>query len=161
MSDFLVELQAILDQEKSKGNINRSINKMQKELDKLKLRTELDQKTVYKFVEQLETVLNQKITISNISIDSETGQQLGKTIAQNVADGIENAIGKIDTEVQKLTNQANDEAKELLPRQDDTKSAVYILNSFMGVLDNVKDKINSFQGSGLGTGITAFVKNFA
>lgn len=161
MSDFLVELQAILDQEKSKGNINRSINKMQKELDQLKLRTEFDQKTVYKFVEQLETVLNQKITISNISIDSETGQQIGKTIAQNVGDGIENASGKIDAEVQKLTNQANDKAKELLPRQDDTKSAVDISNSFMGVLDNVKDKINSFQGSRLGTGITAFVKNFA
>lgn len=161
MSDFLVELQAILDQEKSKGNINRSINKMQKELDKLKLRAELDQKTVYKFVEQLEAVLNQKITISNISIDSETGQQIGKTIAQNVADGIGNASGKIDAEVQKLTNHANDEAKELLPRQDDTKSAVDVLNSFMGVLDNVKDKINSFKGSGLGTGITAFVKNFA
>lgn len=161
MSDFLVELQAILDQEKSKGNINRSINKMQKELDKLKLRAELDQKTVYKFVEQLETVLNQKITISNISIDSETGQQIGKMIAQNVRDGIENASGKIDAEVQKFTNHANDEAKELLPRQDDTKSAVDILNSFMGVLDNVKDKINSFKGSGLGTAITAFVKNFA
>lgn len=70
MDDFLILLQAKLDEVKSKGNVNSDISKIQNHIDKLKIQAEIDPKTIYNLVKQLESVLNQKINISNINIDT-------------------------------------------------------------------------------------------
>lgn len=106
MDEFLILLQAKLDEAKSKGNVNTDIDKLQSQLDKLKVQVELDPKSLSNIVKQLESALNQKINISNISFDSKTGQKIGTNIAQDIANSI-NKSGKIDAEIQKITNQVN------------------------------------------------------
>lgn len=85
MDEFLILLQAKLDEAKSKGNINADINKIQDQIDKLKIQATIDPKTISNLVKQLETVLNQKINISNIGVDTnsavKSAQQAGKQIS--------------------------------------------------------------------------------
>ena len=103
MDDFLIELQAKLDEAKSKGNINSDIDKIQSQIDKLKIQAEIDPKTISNLVKQLETVLNQKINISNININqsqvskqaTQTGQQIGNSIAQGITSGINKATSSL------------------------------------------------------------------
>ena len=103
MDEFLIQLQAKLDEAKSKGNINSDINKIQNQIDKLKVQAEIDPKTISNLVKQLETVLNQKINISNININqsqilkqtTQTGQQIGNNIAQNITSGINKATSSL------------------------------------------------------------------
>jgi len=107
MDEFLIELQAKLDEAKSKGNINSDIGKIQGQLDKLKIQAELDPKSISNIVKQLEGILNQKINISNINFDTKTGQQIGNTIAKNITDGIGKSSSKINNEIKKVTEQIN------------------------------------------------------
>lgn len=69
MNEFLIELQAKLDEAKSKGLINSDIDRIQGQINKLKVQAEIDPNTISKLVKQLESVINQKITISNINVD--------------------------------------------------------------------------------------------
>ena len=96
MNEFLIQLQAILDREKSKSNVTKSINRMQSQLDKLKLQAELDPKTVTKLVEKIEKVTNQKITISNIDTGQalKNAQQTGAQIGNAINQGVENSVNK-------------------------------------------------------------------
>lgn len=107
MDEFLILLQAKLDEAKSKGNINADIKELQNQLDKLKVQVTLDPKSLANIVKQLESALGQKINIPNITVNSKVGQQIGHNIADNIANGISKASGKVDAEVQKLANQVN------------------------------------------------------
>ena len=68
MNEFLVLLQAKLDEAKSKGLINSDISSLQGQLDKLKLQVELDPNAAQKLANDIGKLINQKITISNINI---------------------------------------------------------------------------------------------
>ena len=107
MDEFLILLQAKLDEAKSKGNINSDVDKIQNQIDKLKIQAEIDPKSISNILKQLESVLNQKINISNISFDSKIGLQIGNNIVQNVTDGISKSSGKVNAEIQKIANQVN------------------------------------------------------
>ncbi|MCM1232636.1 MAG: phage tail tape measure protein [Ruminococcus flavefaciens] len=107
MDEFLMSLQAQIDKEKSKGNINNDLNIIQKELDKLKVQAEIDKNSLSNIVKQLESALGRKINIPNISFDSKTGQQIGSNIAQNIADGVSKASDKVNAEVQKMADKIN------------------------------------------------------
>ena len=107
MDEFLILLQAKLDEAKSKGNVNADIKELQNQLDKLKVQVEIDPKSLTKIVKQLESTLGQKINIPYITVDSKVGEQIGNNIADNIANGISKASGKVDAEVQKLANQVN------------------------------------------------------
>lgn len=92
MDEFLILLQAKLDEAKSKSNVNADIDKIQNQLDKLKIQAEIDPKTISNLTKQLEGILNQKIVISEIGINSnnvikaaqQTGQKIGNAINQGV-----------------------------------------------------------------------------
>ena len=94
-NEFLIELQAKLDEAKSKGNVNSDIDKIQSQIDKLKIQAEIDPKAISNLVKQLENVLNQKINVSNIKIDAneiiKSGQQAGKQFADSVSQGFNNS----------------------------------------------------------------------
>ena len=94
MDDFLILLQAKLDEAKSKGNINDDINRLQKQIDKLKIQAELDPKTVQNLADNIGKLINQKITISNIGVDTKSaakaGQDYAKQFSQGVTQGIKN-----------------------------------------------------------------------
>lgn len=107
MDEFLLELQAKLDEAKSKGLINADIEKIQQQVDKLKLQAEIDPKALSNIIKQIEGVLNQKINIGNIKFDSQTGTKIGESVADNIVSGIQKAGDKVSNEIQKITNQSN------------------------------------------------------
>lgn len=95
MDEFLILLQAKLDEAKSKGNVNSDIKELQNQLDKLKIQVELDPKATQKLADDIGKLLNQKITISNINIDTKSGikagQEYGKQISQGISQGMSSA----------------------------------------------------------------------
>lgn len=121
MNEFLIELQAKLDEAKSKGIINSDIDKLQGQLNKLKVQAEIDPNTISNLVKQLEGIINQKITISNINVDrgstvkeaQKIGQEMGQQIGNQIKNGISSAIQKGDfkTEFIFSANKQNDVAK--------------------------------------------------
>ncbi|MDE7423637.1 MAG: hypothetical protein K2N51_08095 [Lachnospiraceae bacterium] len=117
MDDFLVLLQAKLDEAKSKGNVNADIDKIQGQINKLKIQTEIDPKTISNLTKQLEGIINQKITISNIEINqnnvAKTAQQTGQQIGNAISQGVGNVIQKGNfTKVFKSTGNFNNIAKD-------------------------------------------------
>lgn len=105
MNEFIIELQAKLDEAKSKSNVNTDIDKLQSQLDKLKVQVEIDPKSLAVIVKQLESALGQKIKIPNIAIDSKIGQQIKSNIEQSISEGINKSSEKVNTEIQKLTER--------------------------------------------------------
>lgn len=96
MNEFIIELQAKLDQAKSINNLNGSdgdIAKLQKKLETLKLQAELDQDSVKELADDIEKLLNQKIVISNIGVDTKqankTGQQTVEAFNKGVSQGLD------------------------------------------------------------------------
>ena len=79
-----IELQAALEKTKSVNNINRDIEKIKAQIKQLKIQAKLDPDATQALVKELETVLRQKISISNIEIDTssavESAQQVNKQI---------------------------------------------------------------------------------
>ena len=109
MNDPILNLQAKLDKAKSVKSINSDIQDIQRQLDHLKLQTEIDPKSISSLNKQLDQLLGQKITLSNIEVDEsqvqQVGQQIGNTISNNITDGVRKASGEITTEIEKIGNQ--------------------------------------------------------
>lgn len=112
MDEFLLQIQAKLDEMKSKGNINSDIDALQSKIDKLKIQAEIDPKTISTITSQLEAILNQKIDITNININSsqaakdamQAGQQIGQQINQGISKGLNENINTLDTFRRSLQN---------------------------------------------------------
>jgi len=98
MNENLIQLQAKLDEAKSKNNINSDIVKLQNQLNHLKLQAELNPKAVANLTREIEKAVNQKITISNVEIDDEqvtkNARQTGQTLGQKIGDEIKQGISK-------------------------------------------------------------------
>jgi len=108
MDEFLILLQVKLDEAKSKGNINDDIDKIQSQIDKLKIQAEIDPKTISNLVKQLETVLNQKINISNVIIDTsqinKAGQKVGQEFNNSVSKELNESSNILDSFKKSLQN---------------------------------------------------------
>lgn len=117
MDEFLILLQAKLDEAKSKGLINSDISSLQGQLDKLKLQVELDPKVAQKLANDIGKLNNQKITISNINIDTNqavrNAQQSGQQIGRQIQNGINSVIqkGNFTTEFTFSADKRNNTAK--------------------------------------------------
>lgn len=96
MNEFLVQLQAILDSEASKGNINKSIERIQNQINKLSIKTEIDPKSILNIKRQIEKLTNQKIELSNFNVDAQNlgkvGKQAGEQIGKQFSQGISNVL---------------------------------------------------------------------
>lgn len=108
MDEFLILLQAKLDEAKSKENVNDDIDKIQSQLDKLKIQAELDPKAAQKLADSIGKLINQKIVISNIGIDGKSatkaGQEYGKQFSQGVSQELKSNSLKLDTFKKSLAN---------------------------------------------------------
>ena len=108
MNDFLILLQAKLDEAKSKGNIDANIDKLQGQLDKLRLQVEVDPKSVQKIADSIGKLTNQKIVLSNIGIDTKSGikagQDYGKYFNQGVSKELKNNSSKLEIFKKSLEN---------------------------------------------------------
>lgn len=109
MNEFLIELQAILNTEISKGNINKSITRLQNQIDKLKLQAEIDPKTIFNLKRQIEKATNQSITFSNINLNSgqieKTGQQIGSGINKGLMAGLGGIRNSIYNVIKEFNNK--------------------------------------------------------
>lgn len=131
MNEFLIELQAILNTEISKGNINKSITRLQNQIDKLKLQAEIDPKTIFNLKRQIEKATNQSITFSNINLNSgqieKTGQQIGSGINKGLMaslGGIRNSIYNVIKEFNNKKISFSDLAKTFNLNRADIDSSV-------------------------------------
>lgn len=142
MNEFLVLLQAKLDEAKSKGLINSDIASLQGRLDKLKLQVELDPNTAQKLANDIGKLINQQITISNINIDTnqvirsaqQTGQQIGNALNQ----GVENSVKKATNTLKSFSE---------LKIGTGNINAVFNENGLLDVeksLDRIKEKYSEF-----------------
>lgn len=121
MDEFLILLQAKLDEAKSKGNVNADIKELQNQLDKLKVQVELDPKATQKLADDIGKLLNQKITISNINIDTKSGikagQEYGKQISQGISQGMSSA-SKSTEKVLRDFSELNDAKRKFVDGHD-------------------------------------------
>lgn len=117
MDEFLILLQAKLDEAKSKGNINADIGKLQSQLDKLKVQVEIDPKAAQMLADSIGKLINQKIVISNIGIDTNSGikagQEYGKQISQGISQGMSSA-SKSSEKVLRDFSELNDEKRKFV-----------------------------------------------
>lgn len=109
MNDPILNLQARLDKAKSTRNINSDIQAIQRQLDELKLQPEIDPKSVSALNRQLDHLLEQKITLSDIEIDQnqirQSGQQIGNAISSTISDSVRKTSDEITTELEKIGEQ--------------------------------------------------------
>lgn len=99
MNEFLIELQAILNTEISKGNINKSITRLHNQIDKLKLQVEIDPKTIFNLKRQIEKATNQSITFANINLNSGQIEKTGQQIGSGINKGLMSSLGSIKNSI--------------------------------------------------------------
>lgn len=161
MNEFLVLLQAKLDEAKSIENLNGTngdIASLQGKLDELKLQAILDPKTAQKLANDIGKLINQKIIISNVGVDTKSaikaGKEYGKQFNQGVSQELKNnkitqvfntkdldAQGKIY--VQKVNNTIAKTKSEL---ESKLRNAGYSDINIKGVED-AKGKIKSLTAT--------------
>lgn len=121
MDEFLILLQAKLDEAKSQGNINNDIKVLQSQLDKLKIQVELDPKAAQKLADSIGKLINQKIVISNIGIDAnagiKAGQEYGKQISQGISQGM-SSVSKSTEKVLRDFSELNDAKRKFVDGHD-------------------------------------------
>lgn len=121
MDEFLILLQAKLDEAKSKGNVNADIKVLQSKLDNLKIQAELDPKAAQKLADSIGKLINQKIIISNIGIDTnagiKAGQEYGKQVSQGISQGMSSA-SKSTEKVLRDFSELNDAKRKFVDRHD-------------------------------------------
>lgn len=139
MDDFLILLQAKLDEAKSKGLINSDILTIQDQLEKLKLKAEIDPnslKNIAQLLQNLSKASNGKLNIDTSQIMNalnqvtknaqQTGQQIGQQINQGMSQSFsksENAInsfknslknaGKSSSEIQSIIDKVKTLTKQI------------------------------------------------
>lgn len=107
MNEFLIELQAILNTEVSKGNINKSITRLQDQIKKLQLQAEIDPKTIFNLKRQIEKATNQSITFSNINLNSGQIEKTGQQIGSSINKGLMASLGGIRNSIYNVIKQFN------------------------------------------------------
>lgn len=160
-NDFLVLLQAKLDEAKSKGLINADINKIQLQLDKLKIQAEINPKSISNIVSQLEKILNQKININNINVDTNSAQKAGQNYMEQFNQGALQELSKSKNAIESFKNSLSNAGKnsleidsiidkiKLLNVQIDSLRFSESTNGFMNIdisgLDEFKNKVKITQ----------------
>lgn len=121
LNEFIIELQAKLDEAKSKENVNDDIDKLQTQLDKLKIKAEIDPKTISNLTKQLENIIGQKIVISNIGVDqnniTKAAQQTGKQIVNSINKEIESA-GTVTNKILRDFSELNNAKRKFVDDHD-------------------------------------------
>lgn len=149
MDEFLILLQAKLDEAKSKENLNGAngdIAKLQSQLDTLKVQAEIDPKTISELTRQLEGILNQKIMISDVSINSgnvvKDAQQTGRQIGNAINQGVTNATSKANKALKSFTDlrSFSELNKSISNFHVDTSE----LKNYKYILDDVKNTFAEF-----------------
>lgn len=140
MDDLLVLLQAKLDEAKSKGNINTDIDKLQGQLNKLKIQAEIDPKSISNITQQM----------------SKLGIQIGQDFGKSFNNGLQSTI---NTNVLNQINKISDSSTSTIVQNEKKKQEAYKATSdavvyHAGVISklNKAETNGRFYGSNRGTG---------
>lgn len=146
MDEFLVLLQAKLDEAKSKGNVNADIKELQSQLDKLKVQVEIDPKAAQKLANDIGKLVNQKIIISNIGIDTnktiKTAQQTGQQIGNAINQGVTNAVSKAGNALKSFSDLRS--FSELNKSINNFHVDTSELKNYKSILDEIKTTYAEF-----------------
>ena len=88
LDEFNLQLSGELDQNKSKTNINSDLVKIASAIDKLKVQAEIDPNSVKNIAQQLSTVMNQKVVVNNIQVDTNQASKAGAQVGQNIGESL-------------------------------------------------------------------------
>lgn len=128
-NNFIIDIMAKLQNKASQSQLNADIKSIQKSLDKLRLKSEIDPKSiqdlqkrigeikvkagldpndVQNMTRQLEDIANRKISVSNISIDqgqaAKSGQTAGKTLAENLNRSLAESLNAVKQNIADILN---------------------------------------------------------
>ncbi len=121
-NQFLIELQAKLNETKSETNINTDLDTIEKAIEKLKVQAEIDPNSVKNIAQQLSNILNQKIVVNNIQIEpnnaikdsQQVGQKIGGAINQSVSSSLKSIKNDIANTLKTMPRlNATDIIKEM------------------------------------------------
>ena len=102
-NQFLIELQAKLNETKSETNINTDLDTIEKAIEKLKVQAEIDPNSVKNIAQQLSNILNQKIVVNNIQIEPNNAikdsQQVGQKIGGAINQGVSSSLKSIKNDI--------------------------------------------------------------
>lgn len=140
MDDFLILLQAKLDEAKSKGNVNADIEKIQSQLDQLKLQVTIDSKSISNITTQM----------------SKLGIQIGKDFGKSFNSGLSSTLNSnILSQINKLSNSSTSTViQNEKKKQEAFKATTDTVAYHAGVISklNKAETIGRFVGSNRGTG---------
>lgn len=149
MNEFLIQLQAILDRETSKGNINKSIERIQNQVNKLKIQAEIDPKSIQSIKKQLEQITNHPITLANINIDQSQIDRTGRDIGRGISDSVQREFNnskinteKLNADIKTLKNNLNNFASNNAgfgTFKTEINGVEVSLESLIGKLSSVKN----------------------
>ena len=126
--EFLLLLQAQLDEAKSKGLINTDIEALQKKINTLKLKAEIDNKALSDLVKQIESVIGNKISIN---IDTNTDTNALKQI-KKISDDSANAVIQNEKRKQQAIKETGATYKTLAENESIIKSGASV-TTFKGI----------------------------
>lgn len=159
-NNFYLKLQGELDKVKSQVGITQDIKDIEKQIESLKIRAELDEKSVQKIIKQLNNVLNQKVMVGNVIGDgiqksveeslqktkkliSDTFKSLPKLNASDLISKFNLNSKDVDsgivTKVRELTKELNSLASEAVKANSDS--------AWEGLIKNIVelgDTLNQF-----------------
>lgn len=140
MDEFLILLQAKLDEAKSKGNVNADIDKLQSQLNKLKVQVEINPKSISNITQQM----------------SKLGIQIGQDFGKAFNNGLQSTI---NTNVLNQINKISDSSTSTIVQNEKKKQESYKATSdavvyHAGVISklNKAETNGRFYGSSRGTG---------
>ena len=88
LDEFNLQLSGELDQQQSKKNINDDIATLGKAIEPLKVQAEIDPNSVKHIAQQLVNIMNQKVVVDNIQIDTKNVQKAGEQVGQSLGNSI-------------------------------------------------------------------------
>ena len=147
MNEFLIELQAKLDEAKSKGLINSDISNLQNQLNKLKLQAEIDPQTISNITKEIEKVTNQKIIITNINVNAEQAVKSAQKTAQqiaNVSKSATDAVIQNESRKQQVYKQTEDIQKQILAGESLIKSGANVI-TFNNTNEAARETLQYFK----------------
>lgn len=140
MDEFLILLQAKLDEAKSKGNVNADIKELQNQLDKLKVQVDIDPKSIANITQQM----------------SKLGIQVGQDFGKAFNNGLQSTL---NTNVLNQINKISDSSTSTIVQNEKKKQEAYKATSdavvyHAGVISklNKAETNGRFYGSNRGTG---------
>lgn len=127
-NNFIIDLVAALHAKRSQAQLNSDIKSIQKKLDKLQLRAEIDPKSienlkkkietvkvraelspdaVQNLVKQLESITNRSITLSNININQGQAEKTGQHIGAAINDGLSSSLNAVRQSIDNVFKDFN------------------------------------------------------